>query len=55
VNDESTSAHRMQLINTNTLKNFNDALKIETWENIYPVNHINDILKVFLKNFFGLL
>jgi hypothetical protein len=45
VNDKSTSAHRMRLIHTNILKNFNDVLKIETWENIYTVNHINDILK----------
>jgi len=41
----------MRLINTNTLKNFVDVLKNGTWENIYPLNHINDILKVFLKTF----
>jgi hypothetical protein len=41
----------MRLINTNTLKNFIDVLKNETWENIYPMSHINYTLKVFLKTF----
>jgi hypothetical protein len=49
VNDKSTLAHRMWL--TNTLNNCTDVLKNETWENIYTMNHNNDILKVFLKTF----
>ena len=51
VNDKSTLAHRKRLTNTNNLKNFVDTLKNEKWENIYPINHTNDILKVFLKTF----
>jgi len=43
-------------INVNFLmdsnQNFIDVLKNETWENIYPMNHIDDILRVFLKTFF---
>jgi hypothetical protein len=51
VNDKCTLPHRTPLINTSILKNFIDVLKNETWENIHPMNHINDILKVFLKSF----
>jgi len=36
------SFHTICLINTDTLKNFMDALKNEIWENIYCMNRSND-------------
>jgi len=46
INSEISLIYRSRYINKDSIENFIDMIKNETWENTYSVNQVNDIFNL---------